>query len=56
MTGVQTCALPILQIVLPASARDAKGLVTTAGMSDNPTKFDSIVNGPRPVTCANIPE
>lgn len=29
--------VPGLQIVLPASARDAKGLVTTAGMSDNPT-------------------
>jgi hypothetical protein len=30
--------------------------VANSGMSDNPTKFDSIVNGPRPVTCANIPE
>lgn len=29
--------VPGLQIVLPASARDAKGLVTSAGMSDNPT-------------------
>lgn len=29
--------VPGLQIVLPASARDAKGLVTTAGMSNNPT-------------------
>ena len=29
--------VPGLQIVLPASARDAKGLVATAGLSDNPT-------------------
>ena len=29
--------VPGLQIALPASARDAKGLVATAGMSDNPT-------------------
>ena len=29
--------VPGLQIALPASARDAKGLVATAGLSDNPT-------------------
>ena len=29
--------VPGLQVVLPASARDAKGLVAAAGLSDNPT-------------------
>lgn len=30
--------------------------VANAGGSDTPTKFDSIINGPRPVVCATIPE